>query len=350
MRILLGCILLFFSTLALAEENQSFFITLADIHFNPFSSCMSGKKCPFIDELNQLPIEEWAMRFAKLNTPMPYYGQDTNYTLLKEALIDAKTQAQLIHPQFVIVLGDFLAHDFRRNYLKYAKNNSTQMYQQFVFKTIAFLTQQLKQTFPNIPAYYVVGNNDSYQGNYVVSVDGKFFQDVSRLWNQASLNHAGYYSTNLTSKLRLIVLNSTLFSSSERGKNLGIAASEQLQWLNAQLKNATTEKQKVIIAMHIPTGMTLFPSLGLINLFHLWKQNYIDLYNIILTNYDSQIIAVLVGHLHTNWEQVIKNGETAMLFSGTPAISPIYGTTPGFNIYSLKNTTVSTTKSQTLQF
>jgi hypothetical protein len=54
-----------------------------------------------------------------------------------------------------------------------------------------------------------------------------------------------------------------------------------------------------------------------------------------LEEFSPQIDAILAGHLHLNWFHIktLPNGKEIPM-TGTPAISPIFFTDPGFKIYS----------------
>src|SRR5262249_18614450 len=155
-------------------------------------------------------------------------GQDTDYHLLTSMLAMSarvvstqKTMSQqAISPvaPFVLILGDFLAHDFRKHYRMYSLDKSAVGYQKFVKKTFVFLMNQITNTFPTTNVYVVVGNNDSYRNNYVIDLKGPFFKDMatlgsalikdknSRIEMRQQFAAAGYYALDVPSVpgLRLI--------------------------------------------------------------------------------------------------------------------------------------------------
>lgn len=331
--------------------NQPFhFLTLSDIHFDPFIACHETTPCPVIQKLREAQSNEWPMILAKYDTEFPRYRQDSNYHLLRSSLIAAKRASQKENIQFVIVLGDFLGHDYRRLYKKYAGDKSRAGYESFVKKTMTFLTRELALAFPSIDVYAVVGNNDSYRADYYSSPNGQFFADIANLWSglikekanrtamQREFPIGGYYAIDIPHQpnLRLIVLNTVLFSSKAKGKEINQAANKELNWLHQQLELAKTKNQKVFIAMHIPAGIDVYATLQfrLFRLIELWETEYTKRFEAELKQFAPQLAGIFAGHLHSDWFQILTlSNANKIPVTGTPAISPLFGNNPGFKIY-----------------
>lgn len=346
-----------------ASTNDTYILTLSDIHFDPFAYCYNKVPCPIINKLQQADVKSWANVLQNLNQQMPQFKEDTNYTLLNSSLENMKRVTQFQKPSYVLVLGDYLGHDYRRKFIKFSANKSKAAYRAFVYKTFQFISLQLKQVFPQSEIYNVVGNNDGYQGNYVSDPRGVFFYDIGKLWsgmlnskNRAQMQKqfviGGYYAIDLQPNLRLIILNTNLFSYNARGNNLDAAATNELTWLNQQLENAKVNNQKVIIGLHIPPGINLFASAYLppLNVLNLWKPDYSEAYNNIINNYAMQIVGIFSGHLHADWYQAMHIDSQAIPLAGTPSLSPIYGTNPGFKIYTFSEADNKLTSFTTHQY
>ncbi len=332
------------------QENSLYFLSLSDIHFDPFAACHRMTPCPVVTQLRQAAVEKWPSILAQYDTSLPHYGQDTNFKLLQSSLAAARQAALTEHVQFVLVLGDFLAHSFHEQYKRYTRDKSVAAYQSFTRKTLAFLALMLARTFPEMDVYSAIGNNDSYRGNYYYSHSDHFFADVGQLWapliktpaNRAALlnnfSASGCYAVDVPgrSSYRLIVLNSVLFSNNARGKHVDEAAQKALAWLTNQLSMAKTNHQKVFIAMHIPMGTDVFAAfrIRLFRLMELWKQPYTARFQALLQEYAMNIEGVFSGHLHSDWFQTESYGQNDIPMTGTIAISPVYGNNPGFKIYS----------------
>jgi len=340
-------LLISFAAISFSFAGTKNFLSLSDIHFDPYLSC-TQKPCPLIQSLREAPVEQWEYILAKDDTSTIAYGKDSNYPLLVSALKAAKDQAERHKIQFILVLGDFLSHDYDKKYYQYSNDKSATGYAHFVKKTLLFYQAQLKQAFPNTSIYWAVGNNDSDHRDYFQEPWGSFFKDMGataapliqdekgHLELLSQFPHGGYYALDLPQEphLRLIVLNSVLFSSKAQGPKLDQAAKQELAWLHQQLEEAAKDKKTVLIAMHIPTGIDVYASLFIpFEMVEFWKKPYSqDFMNEI--NQHNHILGVFTGHIHVDAFHVYAKGDKLIPFAGTPSISPIYGNSPAFKIYS----------------
>lgn len=330
--------------------NTAYFLALSDIHFDPFTHCPKIKPCPLIVKLQRAPANQWAALLAQYDIQAPRYRLNSNYSLLTSALTASKRVALAKQAKFVLVLGDFLGHKYRHYYRIYSGDKTATGYISFVRKTLSFLTGEFARAFPAIDVYSVVGNNDSYQGDYVIRPEGEFFKDAAFFWSsliktpanrlamRAQFRKAGYYSLSIPSdaNLRLIVLNSTFFSYKAKGKDIDKFANEQLNWLHAQLKLAKEKNQTVFIAMHIPISIDIFTSaqFKLFTLFEFWKKNYRQRFRNDMQQFAPHIAGVFTGHLHSDWLHVLTFPQAEKVtWTGIPSISPIFGNQPAFKIY-----------------
>ena len=347
----LCCFALLQSPLFAAEEQKINFLTLADIHFDPFIACYNKPApCVLIQKLRQAPASQWPAIFTNDDKSIQQYRLDTNYYLLNSTLKAAKEKSQAMNVQFVLVLGDFLAHDNRHFYIQFTRDRSRAGYAAFVKKTMEFLRNELAAAFPNIDVYIVVGNNDSYRYDYMIEPYGAFFRDMGQIFSSLIKNKnnrqsmllsfpiAGYYGVDLANPpgVRLLGLNSVLFSDKARGNHLSQVATKELDWLQQQLVAAKAKHQKVFIAMHIPAGVDIYGSLKyrLLRLIELWKPDYIQRFEEELQAFSPQMSAIFSGHLHIDWLQMLTlNNANSIPIAGTPSVSPIFGNNPGFKVY-----------------
>lgn len=340
------------------------FITLADIHFNPFIGCdQFSNPCPILSELSNTDPKSWDLIFQKyIDTIKTNYYQDTDFRLLKSTLTELSTLNQQQKPAFILILGDFLAHNFPEQYQKYSSNKSITDYQTFTKKTLQYLTYKLNQAAPNTTLYPVLGNNDSYSGNYKITPQDFFLKDTASVFSaliknksaQQNFNdefpNAGYYAVTLAkNNQRLIILNSILFSthypmSDKKNK----AAEEQLTWLQEQLSIAKEKQQHVLIALHIPLGIDTYLSITMRYnfiryFFHplFLKEPYNEKLLSLLQHYSTTIVGILPAHIHDDSFQLISNHthEYFIPNSFTPSISPIYGNNPGLKIFNYNDQT-----------
>lgn len=336
------------TALIIQHESQiAKFISVSDIHFDPFLGCDElPKPCVILDELRATNYKVWANVLAKYkNKTHARYQQDTNYALLESLFYNLKTISLETNPQFVLILGDFLAHNFHKKYKKFSGDKSPAGYQKFVKQTLQFLTYEINKTFPITDVYPAVGNNDSYTGNYSVVPKGTFLQDAGDIWSvlikskiaQESFHKnfatAGYYAVTLTKKnLRLIMLDTVLFYPKIQSEKARLFAKKQLSWLRDELLMAQRNHHAVLLAYHIPA--TLVTPLTTIKEF--WQSSYIIEFTSIIKEFSTIIVGILPGHIHIDmfrlinpWKNVI---ELPVIY--TPSISPVYGNNPSFKIFS----------------
>ena len=90
---------------------------ISDLHFDP----MADPK--LVDRLAVADPEEWHAVFeSAADTGLARYGKDTNWPLLRSAL--GQMKEALPEPAFLLVPGDFLAHNFRRGFDASAADHS----------------------------------------------------------------------------------------------------------------------------------------------------------------------------------------------------------------------------------
>src|SRR5262249_14796909 len=94
-------------TVGVAACSAGEFLTLSYVHFGPVAEPSR------VDQLTAAEPEDWqAILESAGETSLGRYGADTNWMLLRSALHQAAET--LPHPSFVLFMGDFLAHNFRR--------------------------------------------------------------------------------------------------------------------------------------------------------------------------------------------------------------------------------------------
>jgi sphingomyelin phosphodiesterase acid-like 3 len=344
--------LLFLTVCTSLHASTEKFISIADIHFNPFAGCrLSIKPCAIVRKLQASDYQTWGKVFSN-NGPLSFakIGEDTNYPLFKSAMTELHALNREEHTRFMLILGDSLAHTFRIQYVAYAHDRSKAGYQAFVKKTLQFIAYQFQQALPNTDIYPLVGNNDSYTGDYNSVPNGAFYHETAQTWaagihdatNKKNLLDTfpigGYYAITLpgNNHQRIIMLNTVLFSTQAKGPHVDAAAKQELVWLHKELTIAQQEKQRVILAFHIPVGIDVYKTLknGFANVTEFWKPQFSDAFKQELKTFSSTIVEILPAHIHMDALQFIMvNHDIDIPVNFTPAISPIYGNNPGFKVF-----------------
>ncbi len=260
-------------------------VLLSDIHFDPFHE--PGK----LPELRAAPLERWPAilkaapaltqeaDLAALQVQCHALAFDTAWPLLTTALRAAKEAEP--HPAFVTLSGDLLAHEFPCRFRKLAPTATPEEYAAFAEKAVAFVIAQLRLSFPQVPVYVALGNNDSGCADYRETPGSAFLQNASTAMmaaaqiplnakdavrTQEDVSPEGDYSVRLPSPLRhgrLLVLQD-IFDARQYNSCADAAdrapEKSQLIWLRAQLAQARAHGEQVWVMAHIPPGIDAYAS------------------------------------------------------------------------------------------
>ena len=335
---------LFFLSLSVNAKGN--FITLSDIHFDPYASCIKTQKdCPVLNKLIDADVSEWATIFENMGTNgISHYGQDTSNALLESTLSELVKRYDKYPPKFVIINGDFLSHNFQQAFQYFAPGKS---YNLFVAKTFSYLSLRIAKAFPNSQILPVVGNNDAFGGDYYSSPQGDFYKSLlsSNVWgpffkgiDKVQFLQGGYYKVSPSGEPNhlIIVLNSVLFSAKAKGPSsdaISAAATRQLHWLADTLSKAKEAHQKVWLVFHIPFGVDVYDSKATHHPVMFWSTapvNFNKLFLDIISSYDGVIQAMITSHTHDDELMVYHN----MLDVFAPSISPTHYNNPAFKEFS----------------
>lgn len=335
------------------------FLSLSDIHFNPLYDPGLWK------ELVKDDYADWQGVFAKSSVSgMGTYGNDINYNLLRSALDNMSRQAP--DPDFIIITGDFLAHEFQDTFRSVTHIQDPKSVAAFSDKTISFVTLMITQTFPHATIYPVLGNNDSDCDDYAIQPAGTFLGRTALTWAPLPQNspsakafiqtfsQGGSYSLIAPDnpKHRIIALNTTFFSSNyamKCGNTKPDPGADEMNWLKAELKKAAAANEKVWLVYHILPGIDVFTTLSKnkntkpgtpMKLTMFWDSSYNRQFVDLLKQYANTIVASFAGHIHMDSFELVQSKQTTVSFVHiTPAITPKFGNNPGFEVFSYdKNT------------
>jgi sphingomyelin phosphodiesterase acid-like 3 len=337
--------------LATEQDDPAECLLISDIHLNPFLD--PG----LFAQLVKRPASEWAQVLeSSLSGGVSQYGSDSNYPLLRSALVAAANDCP--RPDFILYVGDSLAHNWRSQYEKLAPRSSHDdpaAYRTFTAKTIEFLALELQKHFPDVPILPAIGNEDAYCGDYKVQPAGPFLEMFARAWMalpgpalepaafQRNFSRGGYYSVLLPSlsKHRVIVLNSVFFSNQYEnacGSNAESPGDDEMAWLAAVLDTASRAQEKVWLVMHIPVGINDYNTVkdeetgsGPVEF---WLPGYSSQFIKLMGKFRNTIQIVFSGHTHMDDFRVIEAEGTGLVVNKlVPSISPIFRNNPGFQVY-----------------
>ncbi|MBT3181022.1 MAG: hypothetical protein HN337_00780, partial [Deltaproteobacteria bacterium] len=318
------------------------------VHFNPFYDS------EIFDDLVDTSEDGWEEIFEGSTVTAPQtWGEESYYPLLIRTLDQVCEKAT--GTSFVVYTGDILTHGFSSKfYALYGSEDEAAM-KAFTYKTVAFFASELRDRCGDLPVVFTLGNNDSYEGDYLIEPGGEFLSDTSELFFSTMLyekadedeftvswNAGGYYSTSdISSDLTVINLNTILFSP-EAVSGSEMAAETQLSWFDTELANASAAGKRVWILLHIPPGADIFSSVSsymddsglLSDAAMMWQEAYQQSFLTTLNTYRDSVDAIFSGHTHMDeYRLALEDGNSWKLeIITTPAISPLFGNNPAFKV------------------
>lgn len=265
-------------------------------------------------------------------------------------------------PRFILYTGDLPEHGGSSDTTLRNINIRS------VFKDLQKFSQ-----INNTPVFYLPGNNDALAGNYCFFSDATGRTPFSLMdeYNPYPYNafhvsatplkskthmisdtnlSAGYYSAKIMDHLRIISLNSVIWSStlcnscSQKCGDQQQESREQMDWLSQQLKAASNAGDKVYLAMHIPPGVDAYLSYTKGSQVMMWANdlskagtpNWQNEFLALVDQYRNTISGVFYGHTHMDEFRALygnpsQNSITQVAIS-CPGISVRNGNNPGFKL------------------
>ena len=348
-------------------------LMVSDIHFEPFWDPARAA------QLVTAPVSEWTailaaapspdreQRFQALQQSCHVRGADTSFALYESSLKAMRAHAAGLG--FVTVSGDLIAHAFQCKYDALFPHSTPEALRTFVEKTLDYVVRELYSSFPGVPVYVALGNNDSDCGDYQLDAHSEFLEasgrEVTRDFPaserpaaQESFAAGGYYSVSLPAPIknaRLLVLNDIFMADGFQtcsGKADSTAADAQLAWLARQLAKARAHQQKIWVMGHIPPGVDLHATVsrmvgvcsGQPPKMFLSSEKLANL----LAGYGDVVELAIFAHTHMDEMRLLRpesgggspasaNGVAAKSAPGVavkmvPSISPINGNSPSFTL------------------
>ena len=318
------------------------FLMLSDIHFDPYADPLIMEKLGA--KLGEACRPSGSGSFSK-------FGSDTNYPLLKSTLdnVAATATESHFHYDYVIVTGDFLAHNFDTRY-RQCVGGGDEAYQKFASDTIGFVDGMISKALPGVPVFAALGNNDSDRGDYA-EPSAVFLQSVGQDWSRAwgnlpavaratalaSFGRAGNYALPhpTAPNDELVILNTNLWvarnnqACSETDPDPG----GQFQWLEDVLGRVKRAGGTATLIMHVLPGIdAMKSSLGAPRAF--WTQGCTQKLIAELTDFRGVVREMYAGHIHRDDFRLFpdREGRPLCAIHIVPAVSPVYLDNPAVEI------------------
>jgi sphingomyelin phosphodiesterase acid-like 3 len=341
-------------------------LMVSDIHFEPFWDP---------DKTAQLavtPASGWKailaapdstdreQKFSSLQQTCHARGEDSSYALFASSL--EAMRASAAGARFMTVSGDLIAHSFSCKYTALFPKSSPGDYRAFVEKTIDFVMSSLRSTFPHVPVYAALGNNDSDCGDYQLDADSRFLNNVGRILTadlpqpertnlpelerkRAAKEFAdgGYYSAALPIHHARILVLDDLFMARKyatcAGKPDSLQAGAQVVWLKQELHRARRDKEKIWVMAHIPPGIDPYSTIAKAKNICDGKPPQMFLSSEAMADaiagYGDAIPLAIFAHTHMDEMRLLEpdqkdEGHGPVAVKMVPSISPIDGNNPSF--------------------
>ena len=359
---------------ALAQPGTFPAVMLSDLHFDPFHD---PAKVP---QLLKAPPEQWEAILKQPDSPTQTADfaavqdachakqlTDSPYVLLRSALQAAKAQAP--GAKFVTVSGDLIVHELDCRYraalhLDKATSDDQAVSAAFAEKATVFVMKQVEATFPRMPVYLALGNNDSRCNHNRLDVRDAYLKATGqavidglvgvsaaeRVLALSTYQSSGYYAVTMTApmqKTRLLVIDDTYmmsqYANCEADAKDRKGAEEQIEWLGKELDAARQQGQRVWIMGHVPP--TVSPDKALTKMKALCAAGgttgistflYSDELADTLENHADVVALALFGHTHMD-ELHLLQAKDAAKGSGVPvkvvsSVSPVDGNLPSVTV------------------
>ncbi|SDB53465.1 Calcineurin-like phosphoesterase [Bauldia litoralis] len=334
-----------------AADPTGRFGLISDIHLDPFDPPSLAAR------LSDTDVRDWPTVFGALTEQaMSPWGSDSNFALMQSAVEAFAREAA--GADFAIVPGDLLAHAFEQKAAEaLGVAADAPSVREFAIKTTLFVGESLAAALPDRPVFLALGNNDSDCGDYEITPGGGYLAAtrdmVRRLAGpdlvaadfDATYAAGGYYAVRHPGRpdTLILVVNDVLWSAKYRdacGTGGEAAAAAMMTWLANALARQKAAGDAVWIVHHIPWGIDPFSTAHSkaatcpARVVPFLRQPYADGYIQLLRTYRDIVQASYSGHVHMDDYRLLIDdaGKALGLQKIPPAISPIYGQNPGFEI------------------
>lgn len=341
-----------FGPSARAQGDGGTFAVISDIHFNPFDP--PGLAATLV---RSAPADWPATLAAIKEQAMSRVGEDTNHALFASTL--AAFARVTANADFAIVPGDFLAHEFNTKAAAALGVDATSpAVAEMTVKTTVFVADSLAEVLAGRPAFIALGNEDSSCGDYRIEPGGAYLaatrEAVRRLVGAERLEPdfaetwaaGGYYAARHPSVHNglIIVLNDVMWShlyQNSCGSNGLAAADAMMRWLRDRLVRQRAAGGRVWMVHHIPWGIDTYSTLDAkaascpAKVVSFLKEPFASELQTLLSEYRDVIEASFSGHTHFDDYRLLtdRSGAVIGLNKLSPAVSPVFGQNPAFQIF-----------------
>lgn len=311
-------------------------------------------------------MRAWVTRIAIVLIGVAIPGRllaaEATFGLVTDAALFTSSLAALTEhmdeTDFVLVPGDFLAHEFEAKAVAALNvDERDPKVMDMAVKTTRFVADSIAQALPDRPIIVALGNNDSGCGDYEIAPGGRYLAETAETVRRLAgpeliaadfdqTYHAGgYYAVQHPGRPEtlILVINDVLWSEKYHdacGAGDEAAAQAMLSWLSERLAEQKAGGGTVWLVHHIPWGIDPYSTVhskagsctGRIVPF--LREPYADRFYSLLRDYRGIVRASYSGHVHTDDYRLLidEHGDALGAQKIPPAISPIYDQNPSFEV------------------
>jgi len=173
---------------------------------------------------------------------------------------------------------------------------------QEVIDTLTYVGDLLRQSLPGVTAFYAIGNHDWFPV-YEIGPNSTNYNDLWNLFNRwgwlanetfDTFTTGGYYTVSLSSRIRLISLNTALYITKNPITTNMTDPCGQFAWLNETLAAARHSNETVYIIAHAAPGVNAKQNVSI--MYPQYNQELLHYF----AEYSDIITAHFYGHEHAD--------------------------------------------------
>ncbi|EDR29154.1 sphingomyelin phosphodiesterase, putative [Entamoeba dispar SAW760] len=290
-------------------------IQLTDIHYDLLMDPTKYDETTMCRGEGYKMDERVKLVYKKVPKPVnPYYGIyfcDSNKNLVKETI--QQSYRTTPYPGIILLSGDLAGH-------YQGVNNSN---------AIKGVLQLVSNRFDGVPLVFSIGNNDINPSYITKCNDPRYEQYYTLLKSQIPasekeefIKHGSYIKHFNQFSLSVLSINTLLYGPKLNGDDCG-----SIKYIEKSLEIAQAKGNSVLVVGHFPLGVAAYDC-----------KNYLvqSIQNLLIQTfkkYQNIIVGYVFGHDHRSEIKIIDD----IPILTAPAISPIFGNTPGYRVYTYDN-------------
>ncbi|MDD2236229.1 MAG: metallophosphoesterase, partial [Kiritimatiellae bacterium] len=332
-------------------------VLISDMHMSPFASSF------IVGQLLVSDVSSWDVILQSATNG--YYTEDATQTgyppttpmMYASALTNA--YAACPRPDAVIMPGDFVYYYFENFYNQITGDPNTNNWRTLLIKMYEYALLKVNQTYPGVPVYFALGNDDTFLADYDIDVGDAFLAETAPLFHGMGLSNVTDYTSFAATYTNggnyaapfvggeLVVLETSFFSSKYPG---GMAeASNQLAYLEERLSDCSSQSKPSWILLHIPPGVDGFATWrewrnGNTNtVVSDWKEPLVRQFNQMIADYRDTVKTIICGHYHERSWQMANDPATSNVTVGIQVMNGMlanHGNNSGFTVMTFDRKTL----------